>query len=472
MKKMVTGLMASLLLLSVSCSQTYEPAPQPISIPTTQPPSSAPTPAQIPTPTPPGYKELSFTLQIPEGNDWDGYDFPIYLGKDETLHLSFWLEEGSGIWFAIFTPSGKYFGLTNGGYLTEGSCSWLASGTIIFKPMQYGCDEGYYLMDPHIISGAREYYEGGKARVQVRYWIESPVTAPSTTPATTPALAGISPSDITSIPAAYNGKELELSGQTYLVSSLPKLLIDGKSGINLTGNTANLQKGFYYLRGIYNANTNTLDVTKAVKEEGEYTTIEAGKALGTNLIAVAAKGLVATPPREVAKTLTSYLSIPNLPQDVHIYPYVIYGKDGFYLAISDILIDLPAKFTFLYQNKDYSFTFSAGEVKGTLIKTPLDKINFGPGWTPSDFGGVIIADTIAPLDTEETSVRDINANPGNFIFKRVSINGSYIVTTATIDYSDVKAPMGQGILADDFSDLFKEDAKARLETIDLNTKVW
>jgi hypothetical protein len=474
MKQTVISLIALLLLSVVSCSQAYEPVLEPLPVPTTSPPPSpTPAPAPIPTPTPANYQELSFTLQIPDGNDWDGYDFPIYLGKDETLHLSFWLEEGSGIWFGLFTPSGKYFGLTEDGYLSEGSCSWLAWGTIIFKPLQYGCEEGYYLMEPHIISGVSEYSEGGKARVLVRYWIEAPVPAPSTTtPVTTPASAGKSTSEITSDPSTYNGKEVELSGQTFLAGNSAKLLVDSKSGINLVGNTANIQKGFYRLKGLYDAVTNTLNVAEAVKQEVNYTTIEAGAEAGISLTAVAVQGLVATPPKEVANMLSSYLSIPNLPKDVHIYPYVVYGKDGFYLALSDTLIDLPAKFTFLYQGKDYSFTFSAGELKGTLVKTPLEQIDFGLGWMPGEFGGVIITDTIAPLKPEEATVREINASPGNFIFKRVSINGSYIVTTATVDYSDIKAPMGQGILADEFSDFFKEDTKARLETIDPNTRVW
>ena len=294
-----------------------------------------------------------------------------------------------------------------------------------------------------------------------------PISAPTTTMPT-----GISPSDITSMASAYDGKEVELSGQTFLAGSPPRLLIDGRSGINLDGNTASLGKGFYRLTGLYDAGTNTLNVAEAVKQEVNYTTIEAGNESNINLVAVAVQGLIATPPKEVANMLTSYLSIPNLPTDVSIYPYVIYGKDGFYLALSDTLVDLPAEFTFLYQGKDYSFTFSAGEVKGTLVKTPLEVINFGSGWAPGEFGGVIIADTITPLEAEETTVGEINANPGNFIFKRVSINGSYIVTTATVDYSDIKAPMGQGIMADEFSDFFKEDTNTRLETIDPNTRVW
>jgi len=300
---------------------------------------------------------------------------------------------------------------------------------------------------------------------------ESPQSQLISTP-TTSHLTSISPSDITSMSSANDRREVEVLGQTYLTGSPSKLLVDGRSGINLAGNIATLQKGFYRVKGVYYASTNTLDVTEAVKEEIDNATIEAGNALNTNLIAIAVYGLVATPPKEVANTLAPYLSLPNFPKDAVIYPYVIYGKDGFYLALSDTLIDLPAKCTFIYQGKDFSFTFSAGEVKGTLIKTPLDQINFGTDWAPGEFGGVIIADTIAPLDAEETNVNAINTNPDNFIFKRVSIKGSYLVTTATVDYSDIKAPMGQGVVADQFSDFFKDDTKARLETIDPGTRAW
>jgi hypothetical protein len=306
-----------------------------------------------------------------------------------------------------------------------------------------------------------------------------PPTTTTSVPSTTTSplsqsttLAGISPSGIIAMPAASNGKEIALVGQTFLAGSPPKLLIDGKGGINLAGNTGGLQKGFYQVDGIYNASTNTLNVIGAVKESVKYSTVEVGKAVAADLTPIMVQGLVATPPKDVANMLTSYISAPGFTGNLPIYPYVVYGKDGLYLALSDTLIDLPAKFTALYQGKDYSFTFSAGEVTGTLVKTPSEKINFGPEWASSEFGGVIIANAIAPLDPIGTTVKEINANPGNFVFKRVKIDGSYLVTTATVDYSDIKAPMGQGILMDNFSSLFNEDSSGRLETIDPNTSVW
>lgn len=480
MRKLVIGLIAVLLLVSVSCSQACEPVPEPAPILPT--PSSAPTPTII---FPSDWTEIQTSLKPGEI-----YRVNVFAEINDIIEYS-WKADYNfyGVYFWYTTPRGLAMvydtpitsppepyrlGQDISAFLGVGDTFSIAIDgryrdtgyyTFCFVPRAYSVTE------PAV--GITFRYRVGKWTVQESQSASPPTQEPQPTSVpTTSRPTGISPSDIANTPSTYDGKEVELSGQTYLTGSPPKLLIDGKSGINLAGNTANLQKGFYRMKGLYDAGTNTLNVTEAVKEEVEYTAIEAGKELGISLIVVAVQGLVATPPKEVANALTSYLSIPSFPKDVPVYPYVVYGKDGFYLALSDTLIDLPARFTFLYQGKDYSFTFSAGEVKGTLIKTPLEKINFGPGWAPGEFGGVIIADTIASMEAEDTTVKEINANPGNFIFKRVSINGSYIVTTATVDYSDIKAPMGQGILADEFSDFFKEDTKARLETIDPNTKVW
>jgi hypothetical protein len=99
-------------------------------------------------------------------------------------------------------------------------------------------------------------------------------------------------------------------------------------------------------------------------------------------------------------------------------------------------------------------------------------VDIGVEWMPDEFQGIIIADTITPLDPVDTTVRDTNANPDDFIFKRVSILGSYLVTTATIDYSDMQAPIGQGVLADDFSDFFDDDTNTTLVTIDPEATTW
>jgi hypothetical protein len=99
--------------------------------------------------------------------------------------------------------------------------------------------------------------------------------------------------------------------------------------------------------------------------------VDIGKMLERDLVPVEVSGLSATPPKEISNTITNYLSIPNLPENLHVYPYVVFTKEGLYLALSDSEIELPAKFSFYSEGKDYSFTFSASEVIGALLKTPF-----------------------------------------------------------------------------------------------------
>lgn len=303
----------------------------------------------------------------------------------------------------------------------------------------------------------------------------TPSTTRSSSSATTPSASTAQETLVSGVvdsPSSYDGKTVTLSGQTYLAGSPPKVLVGSTGGVNLVGNVGSLGKGFYRLTGKYDASSNTLNVTDNVPEQVTFQSIETGQTLGDSRYPVSLQGLIATPPKEVANTLSAYLSIPFAPKNLPIYPYVVYAKSGLYLVLSDTLIDLPAKFTVAYQGKDYSFTFCAGQVAGTLVKTPQEKIGFGTGWSPGDFAGIIIANSLGPLDPVPATVKDINANPTSYAFKRVTIPGSYVVTTATIDYSDIKAPMGQGILADSFSGFFEEDPKATLETIDPNRTVW
>ena len=285
-------------------------------------------------------------------------------------------------------------------------------------------------------------------------------------------LNSTSPENILNAQLAYDGKSIAISGQIFNSESASVILLDGQSGLNLAGNIASLGKGFYNVEGRYNAKTNTLDVTNSQIVAVPYSPIETTTVSGVNLTPVSIQSLIATTPKEIASALSSYLSIPDLPANLPIYPYVVYTKDGLYLVLSDSLIDLPAKFTGLYQGKDYSFTFCAGDVQGILIKTPLDQIKFGSNWGPGEFKGVVVANTIAPSPPENATVKDINANLGNYIFKRVTILGNYLLTTATVDYSDIQAQLGQGIITDTFSDFFNEDSKTRLETIDPNANTW
>jgi hypothetical protein len=500
MKRMVLSLMVLFLLSVVSCSQAYEP-PLVTTYTTTTPPTA--TPAPVPTTTPAITLNPPPTPTIVFPRDWTDiqaslkpeeiYRINVFAEISDIIEYSWKADQAIQFWYttsigvsmaprndrpmSLIPSDNPYYEPPHGS--SQGGPQWAFGDEYSIKIEGGYYGTGYYTFKFMPLGSAIKpvplffRYRVGKWTIPESTSALPPTQQPQPTSTLTPSTTvGISPSDVASNSPAYDGTEVDLSGQTFLTSSPPKLLIDGKSGINLAGNTAALQKGFYRVKGLYHAGTNTLDVTGAVKEGVEYTTIEAGKQLGINLVPVSVQGLIATPPKEVVNMLNNYLSIPNFPKDIPVYPYVAYAQNGFYMVISDTLVHLPAEFTFTYEGKDYSFTLCGGKVTGTLVKTPPEKINFGPAWELGEFGGVIIANSIAPLEPVPATVKNINANPANYSFKRVTVSGSYIVTTTTGDYSEVKAPMGQGVLADDFSDFFEEETKVRLETIDPNRRVW
>ncbi|MDM7998640.1 MAG: hypothetical protein QUS33_01215, partial [Dehalococcoidia bacterium] len=271
--------------------------------------------------------------------------------------------------------------------------------------------------------------------------------------------------------SAYDGKVIEISGQTFAVTSPPKVVVDGRGGMNLTGKVADLGTGFYALKGTYEAATNTLDVSGSTAFTPDYISIESGSSLGLDLVPVSLQGLIATVPKDVADQLRSYLSFPYCPEDLPIYPYTVFNRDGLYLVLSDHYETMPTDLTYTYEGETHHFYFSAGEVKGTLVQTPLDSIDFGSKWTSSEFGGVVIAESIGASEPLSSTVAQVVNLPGDYAFKRVKIDGSYLVATATIDYADFKLPFGVGLLADTSADFFREDAP-RLKTIDPGQKVW
>jgi len=277
-------------------------------------------------------------------------------------------------------------------------------------------------------------------------------------------------SEVISNPTAWDGQAIEVSGQTFLTASSPKVLVDGLSGFNLSGSTTGLEAAFYELTGIYHADTNTLEVTDSVEKEVTYYPIEEAKQVQAELIPVSVEGLIATVPKEVAGELANYIS--GLPVDLYIIPYVVFASDSLYLVLSDHFDIMPTEFTVVYEETTYHFYFSAGEVKGTLVKTPMEQIDFGTKWTADEFGGVIIADSIQASEPASATVSQISSNPASFAFKRVAIDGSYLVATATVDYSEVKVPFGAGILADSPNELLFKEEGPRLETIDPERKTW
>jgi len=280
-------------------------------------------------------------------------------------------------------------------------------------------------------------------------------------------------SQITDNPSAYDGKIIEISGQTFSAASPPKVVLDGRGAMNLSGKVTDLGTGFYALRGTYREATNTLDVSGSSVLTHDYVSIEDGKKLGLDryLVPVSLQGLIATVPKDVADQLARYISFPYCPENLPIYPYAVFAKDGLYLVLSDHFETMPTDFTYTYKGNTHHLYFCAGEAKGTLVRTPLDNINFGPDWKPSEFRGVVIAESLGASDPLSATVAQVVGSPADYAFKRVSIKGSYLVATATIDYADFKLPFGVGLLADTSADFFKEDG-LRLKTIDPGQKTW
>lgn len=296
---------------------------------------------------------------------------------------------------------------------------------------------------------------------------------PSPTPTSMPTAepGTISPSDVLANPSEYHGKSLAVIGQTYFADRPCTVLVDGRGGVNLTG-ASGIQSGYYRVSGVYDSQTNTLEVIQYEPLDVGPLEMEAAKASGLSFTPVLLEGLVATIPKEVADQLATYLSIPHMPQDIAIYPYVVYAEDALYLVLSDHFDVLPTEFTFVYEGEEYHLYFSAAEVKGTLVKTPIGEIDLGPGWNPEGFGGVVIAEGITASDPVRATVREVVDDPEAFAFKRVVIDGTYLVSTATVDYSDMKLPFGSGILADSSNELLFEGEGPRLETIDPERKTW
>jgi hypothetical protein len=142
------------------------------------------TPATSPVPE---YHFTDFTVFYDKN-----YTYPIYIRKDETLHL-LWMVHGnqSEVWFYIITPSGKplgfyeYMGEESKGVppnLAEGSAKGMTGGITQFCPQDYGWTEGYYtiLVRSH----------DQPANVIANWWLDvsaSPAVTATTIPPTSTA---------------------------------------------------------------------------------------------------------------------------------------------------------------------------------------------------------------------------------------------------------------------------------------------
>ncbi len=286
-----------------------------------------------------------------------------------------------------------------------------------------------------------------------------------------------------------NGKQTNMQGQLYFNSS-PPVLLDGRSGINLAGKVKEPEPGFYDVEGSYDSETNTLNLERFSELDMNCNqSVEIGNNTLADLVCVNVEGLIASAPREIVDELNAYIAVPNTPtENLKVFPYLAYDGQGIYAVLSDHFEILPAEFTIEYGGETHHLYFSAGRVEGTLVKTGLDEIRERfrerpefkkrldeNGFDPVEFKGIIIANSITPSEPVEATVEEINGNPEKYAFRRVSINGSYVVTTARIDYGEeesIRVPFGLGSLADTFSNFYENDAQLRLEAIDPERSVW
>jgi len=316
----------------------------------------------------------------------------------------------------------------------------------------------------------------------------SPATAPTPKPA--PTLVYPSPSDVVSKKTDYDNQRIKVSGQVFGIGDT-RLLLDGIGGVIISGNIGDLTSGFYELEGIYDALTNRLEVFAArVQEAIVYQSIqqaqrEIERRFDIRQIPVILEGLVATLPAsmEVPHDIGEYLDIPNLKTSGHIYPYLLFANDTLYLVLFDHAEAMPAEFSF----GNTSLTLSAGKVSGGLVRSTFDdlvktfktQIHFHD-WAPGDIGGVILANSIVPLTPTKATVENILAHGADYEFKRVAVDGSYLMAALhlgkqTGDQGDA-VPIGAGLLLDKWPEIFKDDPtellKTTIVTLNPENRTW
>jgi len=126
-------------------------------------------------------------------------------------------------------------------------------------------------------------------------------------------------------------------------------------------------------------------------------------------------------------------------------------------------------------------------VSGVLVRSKFDDLvkNFKAqihfqDWAPGDIGGVILASSIAPMVPVKTTVRDILAHGADYEFKRVTVDGSYLMAALDLgketgDKGEV-VPIGAGLLFDKLPDIFKDDPaellKTTIVTLNPENRAW
>ncbi|OGH04302.1 MAG: hypothetical protein A2W22_02430 [Candidatus Levybacteria bacterium RBG_16_35_11] len=269
-----------------------------------------------------------------------------------------------------------------------------------------------------------------------------------------------SATNIAQHPDDYNGKTVTVNGQVILSSNQGNYVVDGTTGIKLEGNPPGLNEGFFKLTGIYDAEKNTLTIQNSQKLEGSPASVDDALKLPNPFVAVKVQGLAASPPAFVDNKINSYINIPGSPIE-EIHTYVIYNKDGLYLVVNP--------------HKSPQLNFSEATVIGTLIKTPPDKLKLGKDFIPAEFKGIIIANEIIQVNPIPATIQQINQNPENYAFKRVSIDGIYATGSTKLGYGketvneDLRIHLGAGLMGDEF---LPDDTTKLIMSIDPVNTDW
>lgn len=181
-------LLISLVLLPIlsGCGQKTAAAntPAPTTSPATPQPATpaakttdTPTPSPTPKPSPtvkPTLSTVPFTLSLGTDQEYMEYTLPLYLKKDDLLHMNWVVTSGGDhLSFSFMTPDGETVILKRDGTIvrnypdTYPDEKLFTTGNIIFRPSDYGWREGYYLFRPHIRRG------DANVGAKILYWIEN-----------------------------------------------------------------------------------------------------------------------------------------------------------------------------------------------------------------------------------------------------------------------------------------------------------
>ncbi|MEA1906742.1 MAG: hypothetical protein U9N12_07300, partial [Euryarchaeota archaeon] len=170
---------------------------------------------------------------------------------------------------------------------------------------------------------------------------------------------------------------------------------------------------------------------------------------------IQANGMVVVNP--IDANLKSYITDQGISLPVTVHTYLFYRMDGLYLVITE--------------DTDVNKEITSADVIGTLYGIDFDVPDVPDKLKSLQPKGVIVAESVGLSRPIQTTVKDINSNPSGYAFKRVKIQGIYLVTSYKIGYAedDLQKHFGNGILADEFP---SDDQSEVIETLDPVHTTW